>query len=181
VKKFFDFANINLNPAKCEVMSINGNKNDEGIYIDGVLKEYLGREEYIKFGVRLGSRKISKKKFIEAKINKINEELDKLEFSRLVFNQIVKTIRNFITNKMYYLFANMDIPKGVLERLDTRIRKIVNNFIDGQAIQKSFIYANVRHGGLGIPCMVDEYKVNHIANLLSSEEGKKVLNGYLNL
>jgi hypothetical protein len=174
-----------LNPSKCEALAINGNKEDEGIYIDGVLKQYMGREEYIKsLGVPLGSRKISKKKFIEAKINKIREELDKLEFSGLAFNQMVKTIRNFITNKLYYLFVNMFISKGVLESLDTRIRKVVNNFLGGQAIQKSFIYANVRNGGVGIPCLVDEYnayKVNHIANLLSSEEGKKILNGYCNL
>jgi hypothetical protein len=52
-----------------------------------------------------------------------------LEFSGLEFNQIVKVIRNFITNKMYYLFANMHIPKGVLEKLDIRIRRVVNNFV----------------------------------------------------
>jgi hypothetical protein len=147
-----------LNPAKCEVMAINGNKDDKGIVIDDVLKEYMGKEEYIMYlGVPLGSRKISKKKFIEAKINKVYEELDKLEFSGLAFNQIIKTIRCFITNKMYYLFANMDIPKNVLVKLDIRIRRVVNNFLGGQAIQRSFIYANVRNGGLGIPCMEDEY------------------------
>jgi hypothetical protein len=71
-KKFFDFANVKLNPAKCEVMSLNGSIDDEGIYIDGVLKNYIGREEYIKYlGVPLRSRKISKKKFIEAKVNKV--------------------------------------------------------------------------------------------------------------
>jgi hypothetical protein len=139
-KKFFDFANIKLNPAKCEVLAINGDKEDEGIFIDGVLKQYMSREEYIKYlGVPLGSRKISKKRFIEAKINKVREELDKLEFSGLAFNQIVKTIRNFITNMLYYLFANMFISEGILKSLDSRIRKVVNNFLGGQAIQISFI------------------------------------------
>jgi hypothetical protein len=176
-KKFFDFANIKLNPAKCEVLAINGDKEDESIIIDGVLKQYMGREEYIKYlGVPLGSRKISKKKFIEAKVNKIREELDKFEFSGFAFNQIVKTLRNFITNKLYYLFANMHISKNVLERLDIRIRKVVNNFLCGQTIQRSFIYANVRNGGLGIPCLVDEYnayKVNHIANLYLLKKGRR--------
>jgi hypothetical protein len=156
-KKFFDFANIRLNPAKCEILAINGGKNDGGIYIDGVLKSYMGKEEFIKYlGVPLGSRRLSRKKFIEAKFNKVYEELDKLEFSGLAFNQIVKTIRCFISNKLYYLFANMNIPKGILQRLDLRIRRIVNNFLGGQAIQRSFVYANVRNGGLGIPCMLNE-------------------------
>jgi hypothetical protein len=135
-KKFFDFANVKLNPLKCEVMAINGRNADRGIDIDGVLKDYKGKEEYIKYlGVPLESKRISKRKFIDAKINKMYEELDKLEFSGLAFNQMVKTIRCFLTNKMYYLFANMSMPKSVLERLDLRIRKIVNNFLGGQPIQ----------------------------------------------
>jgi hypothetical protein len=184
-KKFFDFANIRLNPAKCEILAINGKKKDGGIYIDGVLKSYMGKEDFIKYlGVSLGSRRISKKKFIEAKFNKIYEELDKLEHSELAFNQMVKVIKGFIAKKLYYLFANMNIPKGMLERLDIRIRKVVNNFIKGQALQRSFIYANVRNGGLGALNMLNEYhayKVNHIANMLSSEDGKKMLNGYISL
>jgi hypothetical protein len=78
----------------------------------------------------------------------------------------------------------MDAPDAILKRLDCKIRKVVNNFIGGQSIQKSFIYANVRNGDLGIPCMRDEYdayKVNHIANLMSSEEGKKNLVGYIEM
>jgi hypothetical protein len=184
-KKFFDFANIKLNPAKCEIMAINGSNNDEGIDIDGTLKSYMVKEDFIKYlGVLLGSRRISKKKFMDAKINKINEELDKLEFSGLAFNQMVKVIKCFFTNKLYYLFANMYVPEGVLNRLDIRIRKVVNVFIGVQTIQRSFIYANVRNGGLGILCMVNEYnayKVNHVANLLSSEDGKKILGGCLNM
>jgi hypothetical protein len=78
----------------------------------------------------------------------------------------------------------MDVPDTVLNKLDCRIRKVVNNFIGGQSIQKSFIYANVRNGGLGIPCIIDEYdtyKVNHVANLMSSEEGKRILVGYIEM
>jgi hypothetical protein len=54
-KKFFHFANIILSPAKCEVMVINGSRNDGGIYIDGTLKYYMGKEEFIKYlGLPLG-------------------------------------------------------------------------------------------------------------------------------
>jgi hypothetical protein len=89
-------------------------------------------------------------------VNKIYAEINKPVFSGLYFNQIVRTIRGFIINKMYYLFANMDIPNTVLDNMDRRIRKIVNNFIGDQSLQKSFIYANVKNGGLGIPRMKDE-------------------------
>jgi hypothetical protein len=78
----------------------------------------------------------------------------------------------------------MNIPKGMLQKLDLRIRRIVNNFVKGQSLQRSFIYGNVRNGGLGIPCLFNEYyayKINQVANLLSSEDGKKILNGYISL
>jgi hypothetical protein len=52
-------------------------------------------------GVPVGSRKISKNKFIEAKIEKVLEELDKAEFSGLAINQIIRIIRCYICNKLY--------------------------------------------------------------------------------
>jgi hypothetical protein len=70
-----------------------------------------------------------------------------------------------------------------MEQIDKRIRGVINQFVKGQCLQKSLIYANVKNGGLRIPCMIDEYavyKVHHIANLMSTEERKMILNGYLN-
>jgi hypothetical protein len=55
-KKFFDFANIKVNLSKCEVLSINASKTDQGIIIDEVQKEYIEENEFIKdLGVPLGS------------------------------------------------------------------------------------------------------------------------------
>jgi hypothetical protein len=45
-----------------------------------------------------------------------------------------------------------------------------------------FIYANVKNGGLGVPNMEYEYaayKFNHIANLMSTTDGRGILDGYL--
>jgi hypothetical protein len=38
VKSFFDFANIRLNPNKCEVLIINPRRNDKNIIVNGVEK-----------------------------------------------------------------------------------------------------------------------------------------------
>jgi spore maturation protein CgeB len=78
----------------------------------------------------------------------------------------------------------MDIARKHLEMINRRIRKLTNNFLKGQSIQMRFIYANVRNGGLGVPNMVNEYaacKINHMANLIWIEEGKKILMGYFDL
>jgi hypothetical protein len=46
----------------------------------------------------MGSRKISKTKFLEAMIQKILEELDKADYSGLVLTQNLKAIKSFILN-----------------------------------------------------------------------------------
>jgi hypothetical protein len=178
-ENFFKFANISLNPNKCEVISIKPSKKDRGITISNVLKQYVMNREFVKYlGIPLGSRKISKKKFIDAKFSKIYEELDKCELWGLAINQQVKVIRSFICNKLYFIFSNMEVGSTYLDELDRRIRKVINRFTGGQSIQKSYLYASAKFGGLGLPCMRDEYaayKVSHVANLLSTKEGKKIL------
>jgi hypothetical protein len=184
-KQFFDFANIKLNPNKCEVMTVNPNKNDIGIVISGVRKDYISDNGFIKYlGIPLWSKRVGKVKFVESKIKKIFEEIDKLEYSGFAFNQMIRTIKNFITNKLYFCFANMSIDKKYLDMINRRIRKLINNFLKGQSLQLSFIYRNARNGGFGVPNMEDEYaayKINHMANLLSTKEGKNILIGYLNI
>jgi hypothetical protein len=111
-KSFFDFANIKLNPAKCEVFRVNQRSKDQNIIIEGVEKEYV-TDRFVKYlGIPLGSRKLCKTKFLESKIQKVLEELDKAEFSGLAINQIVRVVKSYILNKLYFLFANMYIPKG---------------------------------------------------------------------
>jgi hypothetical protein len=121
VKNFLDFANVRLNPGKCEVMIINSETGHEEIGINDIRKEYIAKNSFIKYLIiRLGSRKINKTKFIETKINKLKEELDKLEYSGLAFNQMLKVIKSSITNKLYCIFANMNIPKKYLELVDQK-------------------------------------------------------------
>jgi hypothetical protein len=92
-KSLFDFADIKLNPIKCEVLRINSNDGDKNINIDGMDKEYVVSKSFIKFlGVPMGSRKVSKVKFTESKIQKVLEDLDKVEFCGLALNQIIRVI-----------------------------------------------------------------------------------------
>jgi hypothetical protein len=77
----------------------------------------------------------------------------------------------------------MDIPKKFLEEIDKEVRGVINRFVKGECLRNSFIYANVKNSELEIPSMIDEYaayKVHHFASLMSTEEGKLILNGYLN-
>jgi hypothetical protein len=92
----------------------------------------------------MGSRKISKTKFLKTKVQKVFEELDKAEFSGLALNQIMITIRSFILNRLFFIFAKMDIPKKFLEQIDMKVRDVINRFIKRQCLQKSFIYPNVK-------------------------------------
>jgi hypothetical protein len=78
-------------------MSVNPNKNYVGIVISGVRKDYILDDNFIKYlGIPLGSRRLGKVKFIETKIKKIFEEIDKLEkkgnTSELYLNLVEITI-----------------------------------------------------------------------------------------
>jgi hypothetical protein len=47
-KIFFDFADIKLNPSKCEVFAINSNRGDKNIIIYGIEKEYAIIKMFVK-------------------------------------------------------------------------------------------------------------------------------------
>jgi hypothetical protein len=53
-------------------------------------------------------------------VKKILEEIDKLEYSGLAFNQMLRIIKNFIANKFYFCFENMAIEKKYLIMIDQR-------------------------------------------------------------
>jgi hypothetical protein len=84
----------------------------------------------------MSSRKVSRIMFNESKVQKVFEELDKLEFCGLAFNQMIRVIRCYILNKLYYVFTNMDVPKFVLDSIDVRVRKLVNRFLKGRRFRK---------------------------------------------
>jgi hypothetical protein len=99
----------------------------------------------------MGSRKISKIKFIEAKVQKVFEEFDKLEYCGLTLNQMIRVLICYILSRLNYMFEKIDIPVGILDDMDCRIRRIVNRFLKGQTLQKSYFYIRVRNGGFGVP------------------------------
>jgi hypothetical protein len=94
---------------------------------------------------------------------------------------MIRTIRCYKLNKIYYAFANLDISTKYLKVINGKVRNVVNRFIKLQCLQKNFIYDNSRNVGQKLPCIEDEYthyKVHNIANLISTEEGKRILIGY---
>jgi hypothetical protein len=48
------------------------------------------------------------------------------------------------------MFANVDAPVGIFDDVDCRIRRIVKRFLKGQSLQKSYFYASIRNGGIGV-------------------------------
>jgi hypothetical protein len=183
-KSFLDFANIKLNTNKCEVFRIRENNDDVNFNIDGMEKEDISKSFVKHLGAPMGSKKIYKTKFIEVEVQRVLEELDKVEFCGLALNQIIHVIRCYIYNKLYYIFANMNLSNYSLKIIDEKVRRIINRFVKGKTLPLSFVYASVRNGGLGVPCKKDEYaayKVHHIANLMSTTDGQGILDGYLNM
>jgi hypothetical protein len=83
------FVNINFNPKKCEIFRTNS-KTNQIIKLAREEKHYVSGLYYIKYlGVPLGSKRIVKDKFSEAKIQKMLYEINRLEFSGLAINQML--------------------------------------------------------------------------------------------
>jgi hypothetical protein len=84
-----NFANIRLNTEKHEVMIVNLKNDDRGIVINDVSKgKYCRWKVHEILRNIYGSKKVSKMKFIENKIQKILEELNKIEYNKLALNQV---------------------------------------------------------------------------------------------
>jgi hypothetical protein len=117
-------------------MVINPHNGDQKIIINDVIIEYVSNNKFVEYlRVPMGSKRISKIKFIEATVQKVLEELDQVEYNGLALNQVIRIIRCYILNKLYYAFANMDILKKYLTVIDQKVRNIINRFIKWHGLQ----------------------------------------------
>jgi hypothetical protein len=134
---FFDFIKVKFSLNKCEVMAINPYKGKKNIIINNVMKEYVASNKFVKYpGVLIEFKKIIKMKFLEAKVQKNLKELDKVKYSGLALNQMIRTIRCYILNKLYYVFENMNRTTKYFKVIDGKMRNVVNRFINTMSIEK---------------------------------------------
>lgn len=84
----------------------------------------------------LSSKRITKKRFVETKMNKLFNELDKLENLSLTIESKLKVIERFMIPELSYIMSNNSIQKDQARAIDARIRRIINNFVKGQKIQR---------------------------------------------
>lgn len=60
--------------------------------------------------ILMGARRITKVNFVDDKMQEIIEELDKVEYIIISFNQMIRIIRCYIVNKIY-IFTNTLVTK----------------------------------------------------------------------
>jgi hypothetical protein len=109
--------------------------------------------------------------------------LNKLEFSGLAINHVLRTVRRFIIPQLSYILANSYLQKGQDEQIDIR-KRVINNLVKGQRLQNAYIHAPLKNGNLEIPQIEKEmhaYRILHIAYLLQITEGKNLLKEYTRL
>jgi hypothetical protein len=107
-EKIFNFANIKLNPGKCEVFKVSHDKEIQpNIFIANVEKLYIPNAEVIKYlGVPLGSKRSGAFKYGSKIIQTMLEYLHKIRTSGLAPNQKIHVIKTFIIPKLHYASAN---------------------------------------------------------------------------
>jgi hypothetical protein len=146
---FMKFARINFNPEKCRVIVYNPAKEllspffllDEA----GILKEVpvCNVDDTIKYlGVPLGIRKLANLKFNNQRISKIRKILDRIRNSGLKITQIVHAIKTYVLPRLDYSMMNSVVSKVELKKLDTYIRKIINENVGGPPLWKRMLYTS---------------------------------------
>jgi hypothetical protein len=176
-ENFFKFANIKLNPGKCEVFKVSHDKEIQpNIVISQVEKSYLPNAEFINYlGVPLGSKRSGAFKYGSKIIQTMLEYLHKVKTSRLAPNQKIHAIKTFIIPKLHYASANNVIKITDLKFIDHEIRKEINDITKSQPLPLHYIYASYKDGGLGLAKCEDEYhtyKIHHVAHLMKTEHGR---------
>jgi hypothetical protein len=184
-KRFLDFADIKLNTKKCEVLKYEPKRTKVKFKFNDDEIEPANENQYVKYlGVPLGSKRVSKYKFAREKIKAMIEYVDKIQTSGLSPNQIIHAVKTFIIPKIHYICANSIIAQTDLKLIDSRIRKAIYSLIKGQKLPKHYIYGSWKDGGLGISKVqdiYDTYKLHHIAHLLKTDHGRRILKGDLSL
>jgi hypothetical protein len=169
---------MKLNLKKCEIFKLN-DPDDHEIIIAETRVSFAWDLSYIKYlGVPIGSKRIAKKKFAEVKLQKLYSELDKLESSNLSINQKLKVIRNIISPQMNYIYSNSYVLKVQTHNLDKRIHRVINQFLGGQKLSKTYIHSPIKKGGLEIPLAIQEmnaYRIHHVVRLLLNVESRKIM------
>jgi hypothetical protein len=81
-------------------------------------------------------KEYSKVKFAEAIVQKMLYEIDRLEYSGLAINQMLKIIRIMILTQLNYFFSNRIILNRQAEVIDKRIRRLIYNSTKTNQFQK---------------------------------------------
>jgi hypothetical protein len=111
-------------------------------------------------------------------------EIDRLEYSGLAINQMLKVIRIMILAQLNYLFSNGFILNRQAEVIDRRIRRLIYNFTKDKTISKDYIYTPMEYGGLRTAeakMEMHAYRIHHVARLLLKNEGQRIMKEYCNL
>jgi hypothetical protein len=67
--------------------------------------------------------------------------LDRIKDSGLTVSQIINVIETFIVPKFDYMFHNMVLPQTRLEKMDVKVRNVINSLVGDQPLSKSLFFA----------------------------------------
>jgi hypothetical protein len=110
---YMSFAGICFNPDKCKLI-VNNASND--FVAELTLPNEFGQEQVVErceanqtikyLGAPLGTKRLSKMRFNNSKIESVKKILSRLDRSVLKITQIVDAIRTFVIPKLDYCFMN---------------------------------------------------------------------------
>jgi hypothetical protein len=142
-------------------------------------------DETVKYlGSPLRVRKLTKLKFNNGVISKVEGILNKIVTSELKISQIIHAVKSYLLPKLYYVMSNSVMSVTKLSKLDVLIRKHLNDSIGGPALSKDLFYTSWKSGGFVIKNLRERYavlKLNNAAHFyLRDEETREFIEWQVN-
>jgi hypothetical protein len=177
---FMEFTKISFNPSKCKL--IINNPTGE-IIPELTLPNEFGEEKVVEvcdakqtvkyLRVPLGTKRLSKMRFNNSKLENIKKIIERLDRSGLKLTQFIDAIRIFVLPRLDYCMMNSIVSLLELTKSDNIIRKLINGRIGGPALSKSLFYTSWKNGGLDLKNLRERYfacKFNNLAHFFLRDE-----------
>lgn len=121
-------------------------------YIDGVAIPQIGPEDQFKYlGHHYGYMRI-----LQTDIPQLKLHLQKVTKAALKPLQKIVLIKEYIIPKILFMLQSLSIYKTVLDAIDKQIHFAAKNILRlPHSTPNGVLYATVRGGGFGLPCLAD--------------------------
>lgn len=168
VCRYCEDMSLKLEPKKCCYLSYlytkNGRKaSSSRLNVSESQITPISLSSYIEYlGAPISTNKVSKMKFSQVILNKVESNIKQILLSPLKFIQKLDAIRRICTPSLDYIFLNGAVSLKKIKAIDASIRGNICRCLNASGIPINAFSTSWADGGLGLHNLVERYQVLQI-------------------